>query len=164
MRFLNTLKTDARLRMSQAATWTAAVRGDHASRLMHRPRRTDPYPTHRRLRARGELVRSRFGFGTATSHALVLCSIASAGRDPERFTGPDRFDISRADASDHLAFSGGIHYCPGAPLARLEGRIALHALATRAPHLRPAGRSVHRPTAALRGLAVLPVTAAGGGG
>ncbi|CAL9357041.1 hypothetical protein SUDANB121_00597 [Nocardiopsis dassonvillei] len=92
----------------------------------------------------------------------ILCSIASAGRDPDHFTDPDRFDITRADASDHLAFSGGIHYCLGAPLARLEGRIALRALASRAPQLRPAGRPVHRPTTTLRGLAALPVTAGGG--
>ncbi|MEU0491328.1 cytochrome P450 [Nocardiopsis sp. NPDC006139] len=413
MQVLNSLRTDARLRMFQAMTWAAAQRGDHASRLMHHPWRANPYPTHRRLRAQGALVRSRFGFRTATSHALVqgilrdrslgvrpegpmaeptgvdlidlsfltrnppehtrlralarpaftprmmeryaveiekithdlldralakgsfdlmadfaqplpiavitrllgvpdddhaafveigaaigssldgprsarhlrriqdasdrldtlfdhlmrlrradpredvvssltaatdageitpremaamcrlllvagfettvnligngtaallrhrdqwdrltadpglagnaveevlrydppvqmtsrwvnrdtsimghelrrgsyiLCSIGAAGRDPDRFTDPDRFDITRTDASDHLAFSGGIHYCLGAPLARLEGRIALHALATRAPHLRPAGRPVHRPTTTLRGLAAFPVT------
>ncbi|MFL1430103.1 MULTISPECIES: cytochrome P450 [unclassified Nocardiopsis] len=413
MQVLNSLRTDLRLRTFQAITWTAAQRGDHASRLLHHPWRANPYPTHRRLRAQGDLVRSRFGFHTATTHALVqqvlrdrslgvrpanpdtvpvelelldlsfltrnppehgrlralarpafaprlmeryaveiekithdlldralakgrfdlmadfaqplpiavitrllgipdddhaafveigaaigssldgtrsarhlrrvqdasdrlnvlfdqlmrlrradpredvistltaatdegrltpqemaamcrlllvagfettvnligngtaallrnrdqwdrltadpdlaegaveevlrydppvqmtsrwvhedtsimghelqrdsyiLCSIASAGRDPDRFTDPDRFDITRTDASDHLAFSGGIHYCLGAPLARLEGRIALRALAARAPHLRPAGRPVHRPTTTLRGLATFPVT------
>ncbi|MDT0330224.1 cytochrome P450 [Nocardiopsis lambiniae] len=88
----------------------------------------------------------------------VLCLIASAGRDPDHYTDPDRFDITRPDASDHLAFSGGIHYCLGAPLARLEGRIALRALAARAPHLRPAGTPAHRPTTILRALRSLPVT------
>ncbi|WP_019434190.1 cytochrome P450 family protein [Streptomyces sp. AA0539] len=58
---------------------------------------------------------------------LVLPAIADAGRDPERFPGPDRFDIRR-DTSGHLAFGHGIHHCLGAPLARLEGRIALRAL------------------------------------
>lgn len=90
--------------------------------------------------------------------SYILCSIASAGRDPDRFADPDRFDITRTDASDHLAFSGGVHYCLGAPLARLEGRIALRALAERAPRLRPAGPPVHRPTTTLRGLSAFPVT------
>ncbi|MFD6099083.1 cytochrome P450 [Nocardiopsis flavescens] len=103
------------------------------------------------------------GDTTVMGHGLqrggyLLCSIASAGRDPDRFTDPDRFDITRADASDHLAFSGGVHYCLGAPLARLEGRIALRALAERAPGLRPAGAPTHRPTTTLRGLASFPVT------
>ncbi|MEU3372236.1 cytochrome P450 [Streptomyces sp. NPDC006660] len=66
--------------------------------------------------------------------APVLVALASAGRDPERYAEPDRFDIRRAPGS-HLAFGHGIHFCLGAPLARMEGRIAIRTLLERAPDL-----------------------------
>ncbi|WP_159943199.1 MULTISPECIES: cytochrome P450 [unclassified Nocardiopsis] len=90
--------------------------------------------------------------------AFTLCLIGAANRDPERFTGPDRFDITRPDASDHLSFSSGVHYCLGAPLARLEGRIALRALAERLPRLRPAAPPTHRGTSVVRALSAFPLT------
>ncbi|WP_017568847.1 cytochrome P450 [Nocardiopsis halotolerans] len=93
-----------------------------------------------------------------TRGSYAMCLIGSANRDPERFTHPDRFDITRPDASDHLSFSSGAHYCLGAPLARLEGRIALRALAERLPHLHPTARPTRRPTTVLRALATFPVT------
>jgi cytochrome P450 len=65
---------------------------------------------------------------------LVLVALADADRDPARFPDPDRFDIRR-DARGHLAFGHGIHYCLGAPLARLEARIALRGLLDRFPDL-----------------------------
>ncbi|MCQ4206305.1 cytochrome P450 family protein [Streptomyces longispororuber] len=70
---------------------------------------------------------------------VVIC-IANADRDPERFPAPDRFDIRR-DPRGHLAFGHGIHYCLGAPLARLEGRIALRSLLERCPDLALDGTS-----------------------
>ncbi|MBO1331255.1 cytochrome P450 [Streptomyces sp. VRA16 Mangrove soil] len=66
--------------------------------------------------------------------APVLIGIGNADRDPERFPAPDRFDIRR-EPRGHLAFGHGIHYCLGAPLARLEGRIALGSLLERCPGL-----------------------------
>jgi cytochrome P450 len=66
----------------------------------------------------------------APDGALVLLLLAAAGRDPEVFSDPDRFDIRRG-ASNHLAFAAGPHFCLGAPLARLEATIALQAFATR---------------------------------
>ncbi|MFE3456238.1 cytochrome P450 [Nocardiopsis aegyptia] len=88
----------------------------------------------------------------------VMALIGSADRDPAHFAEPDRFDITRTDAGDHLAFSGGEHYCLGAPLARLEGRIALRALAERAPGLRPTAMPTRRRTLTVRSLSAFPVT------
>lgn len=65
---------------------------------------------------------------------LVLVAIADADRDPARFPDPARFDIRR-DARGHLAFGHGVHYCLGAPLARLEARVAIRSLLERCPDL-----------------------------
>ena len=66
----------------------------------------------------------------APDGAVILLLLAATGRDPEVFAEPDRFDITRA-AGGHLAFAAGPHFCLGAPLARLETSIALHAFAAR---------------------------------
>ncbi|MEJ2886046.1 cytochrome P450 [Actinomycetospora aeridis] len=81
----------------------------------------------------------------------VLVLLASAGRDPAVHPDPDRFDPRRAQATAHLAFSGGAHYCLGAALARMEGEVALEMLARRLPRLRPSGRFVPRVATVLRG-------------
>jgi cytochrome P450 len=65
---------------------------------------------------------------------LVLVALADADHDPARFPDAERFDIRR-DARGHLAFGHGIHYCLGAPLARLEGRVAIGTLLRRCPDL-----------------------------
>lgn len=89
----------------------------------------------------------------------VLLSLAAAHRDPRRFTDPDRLDIGR-DATGHLALGHGIHYCLGAPLARMETEIALAALLDRFPgialDLLPDGPQ-WRPSMRARGLLSLPV-------
>ncbi|MER6049678.1 cytochrome P450 [Streptomyces sp. NPDC001793] len=89
----------------------------------------------------------------------VLLSIASANRDPHRFPAPDRLDPAR-DLSGHLALGHGIHYCLGAPLARMEAEIAIGALISRFPGLRldvPRDEVRYRRTIRARGLISLPV-------
>lgn len=66
---------------------------------------------------------------------MVFVSLSSANRDHQQFPDPDTFDITRK-ANTHLAFGKGIHFCLGAPLARLEGEIAIQTLLSRMPDLR----------------------------
>ena len=89
----------------------------------------------------------------------VVTLIGAANRDPEVYPGPDRFDIHRVPTTEHLAFSSGIHYCIGQPLARLEATIALRLLAERMPGLRRAGRPRRRNSNTIRGPIHLPVSA-----
>ena len=114
---------------------------------------------------------STFRFATADvpigdvvipAYAQVIVSLAAANRDPARYRDPQTFDISRTDGG-HLALGHGIHHCLGAPLARMEGRIALAALHTRFPAMRLAVdptelRWGHGDGLVLRGLSELPVT------
>ncbi|MFF3845574.1 cytochrome P450 [Streptomyces sp. NPDC002328] len=89
----------------------------------------------------------------------VLVVLAAADRDPERFTDPDTLDLSRRD-NQHLGYGHGIHYCLGAPLARLEGQTALATLLTRLPDLRLAADPAElrwRGGLIMRGLRTLPV-------
>src|SRR5439155_11643307 len=65
---------------------------------------------------------------------MVLPFIGAADRDPAQFPDPDRLDLARAD-NRHIAFGWGIHFCLGAPLARVEGQIAFDALVARLPRL-----------------------------
>ncbi|MEC4018170.1 cytochrome P450 family protein [Streptomyces sp. H27-D2] len=74
------------------------------------------------------------GGTTIPAGEAVLVALASAGRDPNRFPDPDRFDIRRP-AQGHVAFGHGLHFCLGAPLARMEARIAVRALLERCPEL-----------------------------
>jgi cytochrome P450 len=76
----------------------------------------------------------QLGDVTIPKGSTVLIVMADADRDAERFEQPDRFDIRR-DARGHIAFGHGLHYCLGAPLARLEGRIAIRGLLERCPSL-----------------------------
>ncbi|GAA3015982.1 cytochrome P450 [Kitasatospora albolonga] len=89
----------------------------------------------------------------------VLLALASANRDPQQFPEPDRLDLARPE-NQHLALGHGIHYCLGAPLARLETEVALTALLRRLPSLtlgQPTGELRHRPSLRARGLLELPV-------
>jgi cytochrome P450 len=89
-------------------------------------------------------------------HQSVIGILAAANRDPEVFDDPDRLDVGR-DPNPHVSFGRGIHFCLGAPLAKLEAQVALPMLLERFPDLRLAGEPEPRPTWNLRGLARLPV-------
>jgi cytochrome P450 len=88
----------------------------------------------------------------------VTLLLAAASRDPERFASPDRFNPDRPD-NQHMGFGSGLHYCFGAPLARIEAQISLTAMARRLsnPRLR-ADPPPYRPSPVLRGPVHLPVT------
>jgi cytochrome P450 len=91
---------------------------------------------------------------------LVFAALASANRDEEQFSNPDRLDLGR-EPNAHVAFGYGMHYCLGAPLARLEAQIAIGALFRRIPNLRlalPSSRLRWRRGLVLRGLETLPLS------
>ncbi|MBF6124101.1 cytochrome P450 [Nocardia brasiliensis] len=87
----------------------------------------------------------------------IVLSLAGANRDPAMFTEPQRFDVGRPNAKEHLTFSSGIHVCLGASLARMEGVHALRALFERFPDLRLDGTPQRRELFTLHGYEQLPV-------
>lgn len=87
----------------------------------------------------------------------VAALLGAAARDPQVFERPDELDVTRVH-NPHLGFGLGVHYCLGAPLARLEIAAALDALRTRLPGLALAAEPQRRPSFVMRGLRTLPVT------
>jgi cytochrome P450 len=93
------------------------------------------------------------------ANEVVFVSLSGANRDPSRYAGPERLDLGR-DSSGHLAFGHGIHYCLGAPLARLEAEIAFRGLLERFGSMTlavPADELRWRPSTLIHGLESLPV-------
>ena len=92
-------------------------------------------------------------------HSKLMFNIAGANRDPEKFQEPEAFRLDRplAEARQHLSFGSGGHFCLGAPIARLEARIAMQLLIERLPHLRLAGPSERIHTWMYWGRKKLPV-------
>lgn len=89
--------------------------------------------------------------------AAVMAVMAAGNRDPDRFADPDRLDLRRTD-NRHLAFGWGAHFCFGAPLARMEARIAFAALLDRLDDIRVEGGPLGwRTNSGLRGLTALPI-------
>ena len=90
-------------------------------------------------------------------HQLVFAMAGAANRDPAQFSDPDRFNITRRN-NRHLTFGHGIHFCVGAPLARLETKIAISTLLRRLPRLQLAAEELEwHQHIGLRGLKTLPV-------
>jgi len=112
-------------------------------------------PVQRTARVSSEDV--VIGGRTIAKNELVLPFMGAADRDPAQFPEPDRLNIARAD-NRHIAFGLGIHFCLGAPLARVEGQIAIGTLLRRLPKLALATeRPEYRQSLTLRGLSALPV-------
>jgi len=103
------------------------------------------------FRTRTTLADVEVAEATIPKRGTVVLLLASGNRDPVRFPEPERFEPHRPD-NEHLGFGGGIHYCVGAPLARLEAQIALGTLARRLVNPRlVADPPPYRDNAALRG-------------
>jgi cytochrome P450 len=98
------------------------------------------------------------GGNSVEAGSLILVGIGAANHDPEVFEEPERLDVGR-DPNPHLAFGFGPHFCLGAPLARLEGEIALGALLERFPRMKLETEAPqYRSNPVLRGLVSLPVS------
>ena len=115
-----------------------------------------------RVAQRDTTVNAARSAATADGQAVrrgerVVVLVGAANRDPGVFDDPERFDVRRANARDHLAFSGGRHFCVGAALARLEGEIGLRSLFERFPDLALAPGGRRTSTRVLRGWEHLPV-------
>jgi cytochrome P450 len=134
--------------------WTALGAGpQQASAIIEETLRYDP-PVQ--LVGRVAAEEMTIGATTIPKGDNVMLLLAAAHRDPAIFTEPDAFDPGR-DAIRHLAFGHGPHFCLGAPLARLEARIAFTALTARFPQARLDGEPVYKPNVTLRGLSTLAV-------
>ncbi len=109
------------------------------------------------MTGRTALEEIQIGGATIRKGQQAIILLAAANRDPEQFADPDRLDITRKD-NRHLAFSFGTHFCLGAPLARLEGEIALGTLVRRFQGLKLQTEAPeYKENITLRGLASLPV-------
>jgi cytochrome P450 len=99
------------------------------------------------------------GGALVSTGEVVVVSLLAANRDPSRLPGADRLDLARP-TTQHLAFGHGVHHCLGAPLARVEGRIALSTVLGRFPDLRlavPVDELTRTPSLLMNGLVELPV-------
>ncbi len=133
--------------------WRAVVEDPAlAAAAVEETLRWDP-PVQRTIRAPNAEV--ELAGRTVPKGTMVVLYLAGANRDPDAYADPDRFDLTRTGGAEHLAFSAGIHYCVGAPLARLEATIAVQRLVQRFPRLERAGRLRRRNGTVIRGPAEL---------
>ena len=115
------------------------------------------YESPVQVTARFALRHTRVADRAVPRGGLVVTMLGGGNRDPEVFADPDRFDVGRENARDHLSFSGGRHFCLGAALARLEGEVGLRTLFDRFPELELAPGARRTSTRVLRGWEHLPV-------
>jgi cytochrome P450 len=124
----------------------------------------EPAAAYSSLNSAGENVKSIVAtrevelYGTAVPEgSIILLLTASANRDERRFEDPDRFDIRRS-VDHHVSFGYGLHFCLGAALARLEGRVALEEVLARFPRWEVDEQNAERVrTSTVRGWHRLPV-------
>ncbi|GAB3841636.1 cytochrome P450 [Dactylosporangium cerinum] len=138
---------------------------DHLDRLRRDPDRAVPLveellryepPVHM-ITSRSTLADIDVDGTTIPAGSPLMLMLAAASRDPKRFTEPDQFNPDRPD-NQHLGYGSGIHYCFGAPLARVETQVALAALAQRLVNPRLASDPPpYRPNPTLRGPSHLPI-------
>ena len=115
------------------------------------------YDSPLQLFERTATVDTVVGDVTVAAGTKIAALLGAANRDPAVFDRPDDFDVTRAD-NPHLGFGAGIHFCVGAPLARVELQASLQSLLRRFPDLALAARPEQRPEFVLRGVRSLPVT------
>ncbi|MEJ2889496.1 cytochrome P450 [Actinomycetospora aeridis] len=94
---------------------------------------------------------------TLPAGSRVMVAFGAANRDPRQFPDPDAFLVDRSP-NDHLAFGRGVHFCLGAPVARMIGRVVLSELVANAAEIRLAGPSVRKTNRMLRGFDSLPLS------
>jgi unspecific monooxygenase len=136
----------------------AALRADH-SLIPSAVEELMRYDTPLQLFERWVLDEIEIDGTTVPRGAEIAMLFGSANHDPDVFTDPERLDLTRAD-NPHISFSAGIHYCIGAPLARIELAASMRALLERAPTLALATDPVRKPNFVIRGLEGLSVEVA----
>ncbi|MDQ0685231.1 cytochrome P450 [Streptomyces achromogenes] len=134
----------------------AALRADH-SLVPSAVEELMRYDTPLQLFERWVLDDIEIAGVTVPRGAEIAMLFGSANHDPTVFAEPERLDLTRVD-NPHISFSAGIHYCIGAPLARIELAASMTALLERAPTLAPAAEPRRKPNFVIRGLEGLPVT------
>ncbi len=116
------------------------------------------YESPVQLTARFAVRETSLAGRTVPQGGLVVTMLGGANRDPDVFADPNRFDVTRTNARDHLAFSAGRHFCLGSALARIEGEVGLRTLFDRLPDLALEPGARRTTTRVLRGWEHLPVS------
>jgi cytochrome P450 len=110
-----------------------------------------------RIFFRRTVAETTLGEVTIPADANVCAMFGAANRDPDRFADPDRFDVLRQDAGQHLAFGASVHKCIGAPVARMEAVELITALVHRVERIEIAGTPVRNPNRVVRNFSKLPL-------
>lgn len=151
----NQLAAAVQTLVAHPAQWAVVARHpDLAPAAVHELMRHSPiiFGAVRQAAQDVELAGVRIPAGT-----LVLANTASANRDPAAYADPERLDITRTDPAAIMNFGGGVHYCLGSHLARLELTVALRVITARMPNPRLAGPAPWRPMAGITGPLSVPM-------
>jgi len=154
---VNTLGNGMRALLTHPDQWQAIVGGDvePATAVEEMLRWDPPLQLFERWVLEDGVVIAGSEFGVGDRIGMLF---GSANRDPDRFENADRFTVARGE-STHIGFGGGVHFCIGAPLARLELAVSLSQLRAAAPGLRLAAEPEYQPYFVIRGLRGLLVAA-----